>query len=227
MRHGRAGLRRGWLTGAVVLSLAVASCVSITVNVFFPEREVKQALQSLEGELLRRPEGTGQAPARPPEQKQNFRLTPGGEERRWVWRGEALLFLLTAREALAQAGNVTQELRGMPDVMDAYRRMGARLPQVDRLRNEGKVGEADNGLLSPRGALSGDEGRLVEQENQDRRVVISGIARAVLRIQKAPVNDDTLRRVQPDAVRTFAEQRRNEAQSGWWVQLPGGRWVRK
>lgn len=210
-------------TGILFLcALGVVACIHVVVNVYFPEAEAKGALATLEDELLHsappKPAETAPAPkpGEPPAPK------PLSFLRAWA-----------QPQVACAAGPVTEEqivaqIRSMPEVMDAYRRMAGRMPRVDALRNAGQVGEGKDGLLSPRGALpERRDQRTVEDENADRQVVIHGLARASLAAQGQAVTDEALNQVLHDSASTFADLRRDRAHSGWWIQAADGTWAKK
>lgn len=107
--------------------------------------------------------------------------------------------------------------------------MGARIGEVDKMRDNGAVGEGKDGMLSVRDEklLTSDQKKLFAMENANRRTVIGGMARAIIRINRAPENEQNLRQVMPQAVEQFAAIRRDSAKKGWWVQSPDGNWIRK
>src|SRR5574337_1524809 len=97
--------RRGWMRnyrGLLVMVawsalLSFAACANITVNVYFPEKEVKSAYKSLEEELLQPTpkKEQEQAPTQPPTSR--------------LWQGRQLLLAVTGAwrftlvtEAMAQ-----------------------------------------------------------------------------------------------------------------------------
>ena len=84
---------------------------------------------------------------------------------------------------------------------------------IERLRVLGKVAAEDQ--------------KAVSAENADRRVVIQGMAEAILTISGQPVDPKHLNDVRPQAAETFAKIRRDRAKKGWWVQQPDGDWTRK
>ena len=127
------------------------------------------------------------------------------------------------------SGKIADVVKKMPDVVAAYKEMGARLPQVDRLRDSGSVGEGKNGLLVVReekGVTPADRS-LISAENENRGTVMNGMARAIVRINRVPENEQNIRQVMPQAVEQFASVRRSSAKKGWWVQEPDGNWNRK
>jgi len=203
------------------VALCAVACIHVVVNVYFPEAEAKGALATLEDELLNPPapkasEGQ-QAPKPDPKapKPQSFLL-------QWF-----------QPTALYAAGAVTEEqivaqIRSMPEVMDAYRRMASRMSRVNALRDAGLVGEGNEGQLKPRANLPDrKDQRTVEDENADRWTVIRGLARASVAAQGQEASGDAVDRVLPDSAATFAALRRDRARSGWWIQQPDGTWAKK
>lgn len=192
--------------------LAGAACAVITVNIYFPEKDVKEAYRVLEKELMN-PEGEkeGQAASGKPDSRLKLE---------WVktaWAEE---------ENLAE--KIAETVKRMPDVVEAYRQMGLRLAEIDRLRDAGLVGEANTGLLVPRSeALSPEDSRLIEAENENRKIVIRGMAKAIVRINRQPDTPANIDQVMPQATAQFAAIRRDGARKGWWIQSEDGNWLKK
>ena len=172
-----------------------------------------------------------------------MRQTPnGGEapagngEKKQEIGPESLLFdrqfrFFLVSEAYAQeplADELAVELSSMPDVLKAYDEIRARTPQLKVLRDTGAVGENKQGLLSIRDAskLAGNE-EVVKAVNNSRKTVITGMAKAILKLNKQPVTDKGIQQVLPKAAATFADVRRERAKPGWWIELPNGKWVQK
>jgi hypothetical protein len=200
---------------AGILLLTLVSCAIITVNVYFPEKEVKEAYKELEKELMT-PGGSSQEPTSKPEGK------PEGSSK------FELISSAYAQEP-GLADNIAQIVKRMPEVVSAYKEMGARLAAIDRLRDGGAVGEGKDGLLVVRDEkLMTPEGkRLADMENRNRRTVMNGMARAIIRINRVPENDANLKQVLPQAIEQFAALRRDSAKKGWWIQDQYGNWTRK
>jgi hypothetical protein len=53
------------------------------------------------------------------------------------------------------------------------------------------------------------------------------MAKAIIRINRVPENEQNLKQVMPQAVEQFAAIRRESAKKGWWIQAPDGNWSRK
>jgi len=194
------------------LFFVLVSCAVITVNIYFPEKDVKEAYKTLEKELMgpgikqdeKKPEGK-------PQSSLDFEIiTPA-----------------YAQES-GLADKLSEMMKKMPDVVNAYKEMGARIADIDRLRDGGTVGEGKDGLLVVReGTLSIGDKKLVEQENQNRKTVMNGMAKAMLRTNREKENEASLKKVMPQAVDYFASLRRDSAKKGWWMQDASGNWVKK
>lgn len=210
-----------WLV-AVTTGL-LAACAFITVNVYFPEKDVKQAYKSLDEMLLKQTEPAGEtqpAPEAQPGEKEPVSMAPSGRIR-----------IAFAAEAFAQddlSDKLASELAGIPEVQKAYADMRNRLPQLNDLRAAGVIGEAADGSVVVRDpSKAGSAQPVVAAENANRKTVIVNMAKAILRINKQPDTPDGLKQVLGKAAATYADAKREEAKSGWWIQLPNGRWVQK
>ena len=200
------------------LLIIIAACAVITVNVYFPEKDVKEAYKSLEKELMTTDQkGEDQKPGAKPEEK------PKPES--------SIRFELIATAYAQEAGlaeKIAELVKKMPDVVNAYKEMGARIADADRLRDAGAVGEGNNGLLVPREkTLSSADKKIVDMENDNRSTVIKGMAKAIIRVNRAPENPENLKQVTPQATEQFAGIRRDAAKKGWWIQDANGNWGRK
>jgi hypothetical protein len=197
---------------AIGLSLVMLSCAVITVNIYFPEKDVKEAYQLLEKELM----GTDGKP----------------EEKAPQGKPESFLHFELVSVAYAQEAGLPDKIadivKKMPDVVNAYKEMGSRIADIDRLRGSGSVGEGRNGLLVVReGSLTPQDQKLVDMENQNRETVIRGMTKAIIRINRLPENESNLNQVLPQATTQFASIRRDAAKKGWWIQDTNGNWSRK
>jgi uncharacterized protein YdbL (DUF1318 family) len=192
--------------------LVLVSCAVITVNIYFPEKDVKEAYKALEKELM----GTDtnlneQKPAGKPESSIRFEMVASAY----------------AQEA-GLAEKIAEIVKKMPDVVDAYKNMGSRITDTDRLRDSGVVGEGNKGVLVVReGTLSPADKSILDQENQDRKTVMKGMAKAIIRVNRVPENEENLKQITPQAVEQFASIRRDDAKKGWWIQDANGNWSKK
>ena len=194
------------------LFFVLVSCAVITVNIYFPEKDVKEAYKTLEKELMG------------PDTKKDEKKPEG--------KPQSSLDFEIITPAYAQesglADKLSEMMKKMPDVVNAYKEMGARIADIDRLRDGGTVGEGKDGLLVVReGTLSSGDKKLVEQENQNRKTVMNGMAKAMLRTNREKENEATLKKVMPQAVEYFASLRRDSAKKGWWIQDASGNWAKK
>jgi uncharacterized protein YdbL (DUF1318 family) len=195
-----------------VLLFVLVSCAVITVNIYFPEKDVKEAYKSLEKELMKPDTELDQKkPEGKPESSLRFEIIESAY----------------AQES-GQAERISETVRKMPDVVNAYKQIGARLADVDKLRDRGAVGESKNGLLVVReGTISPADQKLIDQENENRKTIIKGMAKAIIRINRDQENEANLNKVMPQSAEQFAGIRRDSAKKGWWIQDPNGNWSKK
>ena len=206
--------KKVWVITGILFFIMVISCAIITVNVYFPEKDVKEAYKALEKELMTTPEG-GQPQDKPstkPESSIKFELVNAA---------------YAQEEGLVE--KISQIIKKMPDVVNAYKEMGARIASIDRLRESGAVGEGNNGLLIVRDEklLTPDDKKLIAMHNENRKTVINGMAKAIIRINRAPENERNIKQVMPQAVEQFAAIRRDSAKKGWWIQDQYENWSKK
>jgi uncharacterized protein YdbL (DUF1318 family) len=198
-----------------ILLLVLVSCAIITVNIYFPEKEVKEAYKELEQELMA-PGSPGKEPTSKPEGR------PEGSS-----KFELISPAYAQEKTLSE--KIAELVRKMPDVRNAYKEIGARIPEIDKLRDSGAVGEGNNGMLVVRDEklMTPDAKSLVALVNENRRTIINGMSKAIIRINRAPENEQNLKQVMPQATEQFAAVRRDSAKKGWWIQDPYGNWTRK
>jgi uncharacterized protein YdbL (DUF1318 family) len=196
-----------------IFFLAIVSCMVVNVNVYFPAKDVKDAYEMLEQELMTPEEGK---PKEKPEGKPE---------------GSIKFELVTSAHAEEPdlAKKIAEIVKKMPDVVNAYKDIGARLGDLDKMRDSGAVGEGKDGMLAIRDErlLTPDQKTIMIRVNEDRKTIIRGMARAIIRINRAPENEQNLNQVIPEAVEQFAARRRDSAKKGWWIQSPDGNWNRK
>src|SRR5512136_2039006 len=195
----------------------LAACAVITVNVYFPEKDVKQAYKSLD-EMLLKQEGE----TKPPAQKQTPAVNPAGEqeqkpaeEKPQSRLNDSLLDLSMVAVAFAAeniADDLAIEMSSMPEVLKAYDEMKESQPQLNSLRDSGAVGENKQGLIwiLDKGKLAGNDA-LVRKVNDSRKVVITGMARAILKVNKQPETKAGMNQVLGKAAAMFADVRHEKA----------------
>ena len=205
--------------------LSFAACAIITVNVYFPEKDVKAAYKSLEDELLEpAPKKPGSTSSPKPSSRLEGRSLVAVAD---VWR-VTLVPDASAQDDLAQ--RIAEEIKTYPEVVAAYKAMGQRLERLNQLRDQELVGEGKDGkvVLRAKPPKVGEaETKFVDEVNKDREVIINGMAKAIVKLSKQEPTPKNLAKVKPQASETFASLRRDKAKPGWWVQLPDGTWKRK
>ncbi len=100
------------------------------------------------------------------------------------------------------------------DADDLKERFAERLPKINELKEEQKIGEDNNGYLQARAELSRDEKKLVDAENADRKAVYKSIS------------EKTGKSVE------YVEKRRaamiaEKSVKGIWLQKADGTWIKK
>jgi hypothetical protein len=238
------------LAGVLKWSIAalcalLAACAVITVNVYFPEKDVKQAYKSLDEMLLKEGVDTKQPTDKKTGEKPPVEGQPAGVEpapapvdnkgevkpQSLLWdKGMSLSLVNEAEAADNLADQLAIETSSMPEVIKAYDQMSGRLPQIKALFDSGAVGLNKQGLVTVRDkAKTGGSEALISAENESRKVVITGMAKALQKIteKQQPGGKPNLNELMKRAATTFADVRREEAKPGWWVELANGRWVQK
>lgn len=201
----------------LVLSLCLAlACV--TINVYFPEGEIKDLSQQIEREVARQAkERAGQEPAQPEAAKPDPPQQPPQSRRP---RG-----LLDELFGVAYAqGSVPEAEATSPAIRRIIESRSARLAELNRYKAQGVIGENRKGLVEVRALESlpdlkarADVQRLVRAENADREELYKEIA--------AAKNVDLS---QLDRIReTYAQTLRANARPGDWIQLDDGSWKQK
>ncbi len=209
-----------WLIAVCCATLA--ACAIITVNVYFPEKDVKQAYKSLDEMLLNQGETPVKGEQPLPEQKSGEKPHSGLLPFQFELLPEA------AAQESSVSDNLAVELSMMPEVLAAYDEMRGRLPRLNVLRDSGIVGETFQGLVSVRDKSRTSEAQtLVEAENRNRKVVITGMARAIIKNNRQKETKETLKQLLPQSAASYAAIRKEEAKPGWWLLVAPERWVQK
>lgn len=214
-----------WLL--VVMSALFASCAIITVNVYFPEKAVKEAYKSLDDMLLK--DGAAKTPDAQQPPGSNPGVTDVRPQSRLLDSLPAFSFCGVAHAADNQADDLAIELGSMPEVEKAYAEMSSRMPRLTVLFDTAAVGLTSQGLVSVRDKtkMTPQDEQLVAAENQSRKLLVSSMAKAILKVSKVEESKAALDQVLGKAAATFADTRREAAKPGWWMQLANGRWVQK
>lgn len=125
---------------------------------------------------------------------------------------KASSFLRIAFVAFALAFGTATFVQAQDPALKA--RMAQRQGSVDALKDAGKVGENNRGLLEPRGALSADESKTVSDENADRTAVYAAIA------AQAGTSADQVGRARAQKIAEVSK-------AGIWLQGADGSWKKK
>jgi hypothetical protein len=204
----------------------LVSCAIITVNVYFPEKAVKDAYKSLDEMLLKNDgknlSNDGQQPAVEPKSPQ-----PGPQTR--LPNMFLNISFTSAAYAAENSDDLAIELGSMPEVATAYAEMSQRQSALNALFNSGAVGLTSQGLVTVRdkSKVSAQDEGIVSAENKNRKTVIGGMAKAILKVTKQEPTKAALDQTMGKAAATYAETKRESAKLGWWMQLQNGKWVQK
>lgn len=213
------------------------SCAIVTINVYFPAEEVKDAFKALEQDLLETPEGEngttiqpGTESTEPANKNQSsikYKSTPDITQTRIIATKTVVQLV---PEVLAQ-GSLTNKIlnsvKSDPRVIKAYENRNARLDEINSLLKKRLVGEANDGMIAPRGSLSGDDSKIVNSENADRKVIIEVMAEKIIESQKLDPTPDAINSVKPQSAEQFAAVRREEVPAGSLIQMPDNQWRAK
>jgi len=103
-----------------------------------------------------------------------------------------------------------------PAVQQALENRKARFAELEHLKREGLIGEADTGFVEVRGD-SAEAVSVTAAENQDRKIIYEAI------VEQNALGPAGYAEVQ----KVFAEVQRGKALPGESIQLPSGEWVKK
>jgi len=195
-------MRAGLATKAVVLGVLVGGCLSVTINVSFPQEKLEGAASSIEDMV-------GGGTSTPPPKPKPQGWVPA-VDRGW------LAWLLPAP---AEAQAIPELKTRTPEVMAAIESRRKRVPELEAALGKGCLGENREGLVEIRPGQNcpASLGQLVAAENGDRKFLY----KTLVEQNSMPPGDIT--RVQA----AFAKVRREKAAPGTWIQLENGQWTRK
>lgn len=193
-------MKRPFRIAGILIVLAAVSCV--TINIYFPAEEVRSAADRIVNEVWGE-RAQPEEPKAPAEQKPP---------------GSSMFRLIQPSSAYAQQDiNVST-----PEIRAIRASMKERADKLFAYLDSGNVGLGVDGLLKVRTAEGldlrgrGEMNRLVSAENTDRLRLYREIARA----NGFPDKADEVQRI-------FANTWRDKADTGWYVEQPGGSWGRK
>ncbi|RMF74498.1 MAG: DUF1318 domain-containing protein [Acidobacteria bacterium] len=211
------GVRRlGVLAG---VALIAAACV--TINVYFPEAQIRDISKEIEQEVQKRAAEAAEPPA---DTEQDATSDSDGiSGPTTAIRPAGLLDGLFGMPAYA-AEDVPEPAVTNPAIRKIIDSRGRRAPLLAPYRKLGVIGEGRDGFLVVRkldalGDLRkrAEVQKLVREENDDRRALYREIAAAT------NVDLSQIAKV----AETYAATLREMAKPGEWIQLPDGRWVQK
>ncbi len=214
-----------WLLAGMCSILA--ACAIITVNVYFPEKAVKDAYKSLDDMLLK--DSAEKAPGAVKQPGVDPGVTDSKPQSNLLNVLPGFSFCAVAHAAENYADDLAIELASMPEVVKAYEEMNKRMPRLNTLFDSAAVGLTSQGLITVRDKtkISPQDEQLVNLENQGRKLIVNSMAKAILKITKVKESKAALDQVLGKAAATYADTKRETAKPGWWTQLPNGRWVQK
>jgi len=209
--------------GRSVLAAAVLVAVGcVTINLYFPEGEVKDLAQRIEEQVQEQaeapPADDGAAATPPPATGDDERTPPPASGGGSVGLLDSLLGISPAYAQVPEPEVTNPAIRKIIDLR------AARLSEINRYKADGVIGENNQGLLEVRDldAVSDLRARaevqkLVRAENADRQQLYREIA-AVKNIDLSQL---------PKIQATYAETLRANARTGDWIQTPDGDWKQK
>lgn len=204
----------------------LVSCAIITVNVYFPEKAVKEAYKSLDEMLLKKDDTIVPSGDKQPAVEQQ---TPQPGPQSSLSDLLPALSFTSVAHAAESGDDLAIELGSMPEVVAAYAEMSKRQSALNALFGSGAVGLTSQGLVTVRDKtkVSAQDEGVVSAENRDRKTVIGSMAKAILKITRQEATKSALDQTMGKAAATYAETRRESAQAGWWMQLQNSKWVQK
>ncbi len=214
-----------------ILMPFLVSCATITVNVYFPDKDVEAAYEDIEKSL-----DFDMAPAR----KDTATVSPRKSR-------SGLFFGATSAWAEGKI-NIKQHLNKMSDVQESLERRESRLDRLGALLDARWVGLRKDGLIAavPAGLAPEDAPEdarksigeifgetspdtlfreFLAAENADREILIRGMAVATLRATEQDDQDaETLRDAIDKSRALFVKSRIAKLNPGWFFQDEKGKW---
>lgn len=185
--------------------LIIFSC--LTINIYFPEAEVKKTAEEIVGEIRKTDEDK--------EKKDKNSQEKIGEQ---VESAQKAFFALIPTVFAQQEKEVST-----PKIRALKQSMIQRLPKLTPFYEGGNIGETNEGLIEIRedAALSLKDKAtlrsLEKEENNDRMSLYAEVAKAM------DIDASQISRIQ----KIFAQEWIKNARSGWWIQKENGQWVKK
>jgi uncharacterized protein YdbL (DUF1318 family) len=174
----------------------------VTVNVYFPAKEVEKKAGEIVDEIRKKDQ--------PPPG------TPSGPQSKWE-----VICAIILNHGLAFAQKEAEA--STPAMQQLKKQMNERFSRLTPFFQKGALGENNKGFLEMREikGLSPVERnelkQLLEAENRDRKALYQEVATS-MKIQANQIG-----KVQ----RIFADKWQQAATSGWWIQKEDGQWLQK
>ena len=208
------------------LAVIVVGCV--TINLYFPEQEVKDLADEIEKQVQAKAEAESASGGDPITSEEPPPPSPAdrtpGKDSQSRYRGSVGLIDTLLGVTPAHAQGVPEPETTNPAIRKIIESRAARLGEINNYKSSGVIGESNKGGLEIRDldALSDLRARagvqkLVRAENADREQLYREIAAA------KNIDPSQLDRIRE----TYAETLRENARPGDWIQMPDGSWKQK
>ena len=206
---------------AIALVLLAAGC--ITVNVYFPESEVKALSERIE-DAVRERAGVASADEEGAGEEGAVASRAALPRPLVVWgAGVGLVATALAVGVAMQQGGPPSPGVTNPAIRRIIESRAGRFAKLRQLKSKGVFGENRNGILEIR-SLDGlplsqraQAQKLLAEENEDRRLMYNAI------VDARGIDPSQL----PLVRSTYAETLRQYAREGEWIQQPNGEWIKK
>lgn len=207
------------------------SCATITVNVYFPDKDVEAAYENIE-------KGLDFDVVHTKKDTQALKAKPKS-------RSESVFGILPAY-AEGQI-NINAELEKMEDVQESMARRKERIETLVQLFDAWRVGLGNSGLIAKVPAaerpdsppaesivdIFGEDGgdtafsKFVSDENKDRQILTRGMAVATLRATEQDERDkEALAGAVEKSRSIFARSQKGKLKTGWFYQDEKEEWRR-
>ncbi len=185
--------------------LIIFSC--LTINIYFPEAEVKKTAEEIVGEIRKTDE----------DKEKKDKDSQGLIEEQAESAQKGFFALIPAAFAQQEKEVSTPKIRALKQSMIQ------RSPKLTPFYEGGNIGETNEGLIEIRddaGLNLKDKATLrslEKEENNDRRSLYAEVAKAL------DIDSSQISRIQ----KIFAQEWIKNARPGWWIQKENGQWVKK
>jgi len=207
----------------VMTALVALACV--TINVYFPEAEIKDLSKQIEQEVQKQAEKTSKEKVAAPESGETA-PAPSPSGRLFgasAPRASLLDGLFGVTPAYADEAVPAPEVSS-PAIRKIINTRAARVADIDKYKAAGVIGENNTALLEVRSLDSladlksrAEVQKLVKAENADREELFKemAVAKGVDLSQLPKIRE------------TYAGTLRDNARPGDWIRLPDGTWKQK